>query len=191
MTAKIQWRRGLAADWETANTILAIAEAGYETDTGKLKMGDGSTAWHNLSYTIMTVAGSNTQIQFNNSQAVGADANLVFNTATARLTAPNVNCTSNAGLTLGIPSAIANGYSYLPNGLLLQWGTLLAANTTSTVTFPIAFPTACYSVVATAAATILVSANSLQIVTVNTTIAQVRSATTNVTSKAYWMAIGI
>lgn len=48
-----------------------------------------------------------------------------------------------AGLNLGNSSKSTNGYTRLPNGLLLQWGT-----GTGTVTFPIAFTTV-YQVVAT------------------------------------------
>lgn len=47
---RIKLRRGTAAAWTAADTILALAEPGYETDTGKLKIGDGSTAWTSLPY---------------------------------------------------------------------------------------------------------------------------------------------
>lgn len=43
-------RRGLAADWTSQNPVLLSGEFGKETDTGKLKQGDGSTAWNSLSY---------------------------------------------------------------------------------------------------------------------------------------------
>lgn len=50
MAVQIQIRRGTAANWTSANPTLAEGELGYETDTGKLKAGDGSTAWTGLSY---------------------------------------------------------------------------------------------------------------------------------------------
>ena len=50
MANTIQVKRGTAADWTSADPILAIAEFGYETDTGKIKLGDGSTAWSGLGY---------------------------------------------------------------------------------------------------------------------------------------------
>jgi hypothetical protein len=50
MASKIQLRRGLAASWTTLNPILSAGEPGVETDTGKLKIGDGSTAWADLDY---------------------------------------------------------------------------------------------------------------------------------------------
>lgn len=47
---KIQVRRDSAADWTSNNTVLDAGEFGYETDTGKLKIGNGTTAWNALSY---------------------------------------------------------------------------------------------------------------------------------------------
>jgi len=46
----IQLRGGSAAAWTAANPILAQKELGIETDTNKLKVGDGVTAWNSLSY---------------------------------------------------------------------------------------------------------------------------------------------
>lgn len=48
--ATIQHRRGTAAQWTTANRILAAGEIGVETDTGKIKVGDGTTPWATLDY---------------------------------------------------------------------------------------------------------------------------------------------
>lgn len=50
MAVRIQFRRGTAAEWTSANTVLAAGELGYETDTAKFKLGDGSTAWSSLNY---------------------------------------------------------------------------------------------------------------------------------------------
>lgn len=45
-----QLKRGIAAAWTRVNPILKQGEPGYELDTGKLKIGDGATAWNNLNY---------------------------------------------------------------------------------------------------------------------------------------------
>lgn len=45
MARKIQFRRGTAASWTSTDPTLAIGELGLETDTGKIKIGDGVTAW--------------------------------------------------------------------------------------------------------------------------------------------------
>src|ERR1700691_6115312 len=50
MRVTLQLRRGLAAPWTSANPVLAQGELGLETDTDKVKIGDGSTAWTSLSY---------------------------------------------------------------------------------------------------------------------------------------------
>lgn len=44
----IKTRRGSAASWSSANPVLADGEPGYETDTGVLKIGDGSTKYNSL-----------------------------------------------------------------------------------------------------------------------------------------------
>jgi hypothetical protein len=46
-----QQRRDTAANWTFNNPTLLAGELGYETDTGKWKVGTGSTAWASLSYT--------------------------------------------------------------------------------------------------------------------------------------------
>jgi hypothetical protein len=39
-----------AAGFTTAGTVLGLGQFGYETDTGFLKIGDGTTAWGSLDY---------------------------------------------------------------------------------------------------------------------------------------------
>jgi hypothetical protein len=46
----IQLRRATAAAWTAANPILKPGEAGFESDTRRLKIGDGTTAWNTLLY---------------------------------------------------------------------------------------------------------------------------------------------
>jgi len=47
---QFQIRRDTAANWTTANPVLASGEMGLETDTGKFKFGDGSLQWSALPY---------------------------------------------------------------------------------------------------------------------------------------------
>jgi hypothetical protein len=54
MAIKIQSRRGTAAQWTSSNPTLSAGEFGFETDTLKLKIGNGSTAWTSLAYTGLT-----------------------------------------------------------------------------------------------------------------------------------------
>lgn len=49
---QFQFRRGTASEWTSANPVLASGELGLETDTKKIKVGDGSSDWANLSYAL-------------------------------------------------------------------------------------------------------------------------------------------
>jgi serine acetyltransferase len=48
---KMAQRRDTAANWTSANPTLLAGEIGIESDTSKIKLGTGSTAWASLSYT--------------------------------------------------------------------------------------------------------------------------------------------
>jgi len=50
MAVQIQTRNGTAAQWTSANPTLMAGEIGAETDTGRFKIGNGSTAWNSLTY---------------------------------------------------------------------------------------------------------------------------------------------
>jgi hypothetical protein len=50
MATKIQLRRDTAANFTSGNPTLAQGEPAYETDTGFMKIGDGTTAWTSLPY---------------------------------------------------------------------------------------------------------------------------------------------
>jgi hypothetical protein len=50
MATRMQQRRGPAAQWTSADPILAAGEIGFESDTGQFKIGDGTNHWDDLSY---------------------------------------------------------------------------------------------------------------------------------------------
>jgi hypothetical protein len=56
MATRMQQRRGTAAQWISTNSgngpILNAGEIGFETDTNKFKIGDGTNHWINLDYFI-------------------------------------------------------------------------------------------------------------------------------------------
>jgi hypothetical protein len=60
---RIQVRRGSLSQWNAASGVLGQGilyqgELGYETDTGRFKIGDGSTAWATLNYgSVRSVTG--------------------------------------------------------------------------------------------------------------------------------------
>ena len=55
----IQLRKGTLAQWTSNNTeVLASGEPGFETDTLRLKIGNGTTAWSGLNYSNIVGSGS-------------------------------------------------------------------------------------------------------------------------------------
>lgn len=48
--AILQIRRDIESGWVNSNPVLRSGEFGYETDTNRLKVGDGSTTWTALEY---------------------------------------------------------------------------------------------------------------------------------------------
>ena len=63
--AQIQIRRGLSTAWTSANPMLGAGEFGLETDTGKIKVGDGTTLWNSLSYFLPALAAVATSGSYN------------------------------------------------------------------------------------------------------------------------------
>lgn len=47
---QFQLRNGTAANWTSSNPILLEGEVGFESDTRKLKLGNGVSAWNDLLY---------------------------------------------------------------------------------------------------------------------------------------------
>jgi len=50
MADRLLIRRDTSSNWTTNNPILGSGEPGYETDTRKIKYGDGVTPWASLPY---------------------------------------------------------------------------------------------------------------------------------------------
>lgn len=50
MFTTIKLRRATASEWLAKNPILSAGEPGFETDTGKLKVGNGLAEWTTLDY---------------------------------------------------------------------------------------------------------------------------------------------
>ena len=62
VVTQIQLRRDTAANWTSTNPTLASGEMGFETNTGKAKIGDGSSTWTALSYAVTGTAGTVTSV---------------------------------------------------------------------------------------------------------------------------------
>lgn len=84
----------------------------------------------------------------------------------------------------------ANGYQKLPGGLILQWGSATGINNSAAtnITFPIAFPNACRSVVATHVSPTGPVSRIVEVLIQTPTYFDARSNTTS--NAIYWFAIG-
>jgi len=81
---QMQQRRDTAANWSSANPTLLSGELGYESDTNKWKVGNGSSAWSALAYSF---SGDSDAISEGDSKAevidTGSDGRFVVTTENA------------------------------------------------------------------------------------------------------------
>jgi hypothetical protein len=119
MASKIQLRRDSSADWTTINPVLAEGEVGFETNTGKFKIGNGSSAWSALDYfldssdlsTYLTASSAST------TYLTQASASTTYLTQTsASSTYPTIG-TLNSGLVSASAAAVAYLVDSAPGAL--------------------------------------------------------------------------
>jgi hypothetical protein len=117
VVTQIQVRRGTAAQWTSANPTLAAGEWGYETDTNKGKIGNGSTAWNSLAYILgvtgdidgvtagtgLSGGGTSGTVTLSINTAVTADLSTAQTLTNKTLTSPIISSISNTG-TLTLPT---------------------------------------------------------------------------------------
>jgi hypothetical protein len=106
-----------------------------------------------------------------------------------KIDATTINATSFTSLNLGTPSIATSGHSRLPNGLLIQWGTVAVNATTGSITFPTAFAASPYSLQITATAT--GNAEQAAVTAITTTTASVRSSRETTAATQYYLALGV
>jgi hypothetical protein len=187
----------------TSNNALylgGVAAADYQTEAG-LAANVATLAANSATYVLANsgIVSNSSGVFVNgntglvvNSTGVHVNAGYVQNTDSRTLSgnlyftgANNVFAANTVGL--GSSTIAANGYTYLPNGLKMNWGVVSANSSDGNVTFTSAFSTALY--------TITVTGTNTEITTLpvaigaNTTAALVR--TSNATSvNVYFTAIG-
>ena len=175
VVTQIQARRGTAAQWTSANPTLAAGEWGYETDTGKVKIGNGSTVWNSLGYTGagdiegvtagtgISGGGTSGTVTVSIDTSVTADLTTAQTLTNKTLTAPVIN--------LGFNAQTGTTYTFA----LTDNGKLVTASNASAQTYSIptnattAFPTG-------------TQINIIQIGAGQVTIQAVTSGTTTVSS---------
>ena len=116
MASIIQLRGGTAATWTTANPILAQKEMGIETDTNKIKLGDGTTAWTSLAYfETGEVTLSSSQV-FTNKTITYASNTLTGVAPTSQPTLTGVKETKVAMAAHAIDLSLGNYFTYTLSG---------------------------------------------------------------------------
>jgi hypothetical protein len=178
VVTQIQIRRGTAAQWTSTNPTLASGEQGFETDTGKMKIGNGSTAWNSLAYigagtvTSITAGTGLSGGTITTSGTVAIDSTVVTLTGTQTLTNKTLTTPTldDPKINLAFDAETASYTAVLANN-----GQIVTMNNGSANTFSI--PTN-----ASVAFPIGTQINVLQIGAGQTTIQAVTSGTTTILS---------
>ena len=121
-------RSDTAANWTSANPILLAGELGHESDTDKLKIGDGITNWNGLTYLPIdgTWTGDTIAVAYGGTgQTTYTDGQLLIGNSTG-------NTLAKATLTAGTGIVITNGSGSIT--LAIDSTTAIADLTTTATT---------------------------------------------------------
>ena len=102
ISVRFELRRDTAANWTAGNVVLLSGEPGVETDTGRLKVGNGTTPWTSLPY-LGSEQGVFAVGTVSSAVTLSAQAG-VYSVATLTLTAA-------VGCAITLPPAVA-GYAF-------------------------------------------------------------------------------
>lgn len=116
VNTQLQVRRGTASQWTSTNPTLAAGEFGFETDTGKFKIGTGSTAWASLLYATMSASSSDTLTN----KTISGSSNTLTNIGNESLTNSSVTINGSA-VSLGGSTTIQAG----PDEIAVIMGALI------------------------------------------------------------------
>jgi hypothetical protein len=177
-----------------SNNLIANGSTVILAGSSNNVMANGST--------IMLTGGTSNAFMANTTIidiGVGTTNNIICNSTVMQLSAGGgatlmsinatvVNCTTNTALNLGSSSKAANGYTWLPNGVLMQWGITAANSTAGNATFATAFPTACIHCTVTG---LYATTNNIwQVAPPNTTVATIRNSIAGAVVNVHYLAIG-
>jgi len=124
----VQVRRDTAAVWQLLDPTLAEGEFGVETDTSKIKIGDGTNSWKSLTYLSDSVAPLSLIVQGSNyNYSVAGTANTAINSSPSLTDIQRWSVTSDgnasdigditAGRVAGA-SATSTTHGYVAGGLI-------------------------------------------------------------------------
>ena len=167
-----------AAGISFVNTIAVAVGANVIVNSSAVFVGNS---------TVNTIAtSSNFKVGAN--LTVNTSAIFVGNsTVNATISSSSINITSNTGFTLGNSTASSNGFTFLPNGIKMNWGWISANSSDGNATFSSAFSVNAYVVTATSNSA--VATYQAAVIGANTTVALIRTANATSTN-VYWTAIG-
>ena len=123
----IKFRRSTAAQWTSANPVLAAGEVGLESDSGLVKYGNGTAAWVDLPYN--TAASVKTKVQNATGSSIPKGSVVYISGANGDnplITLADADSEATSSKTIGITeTAIANG----AQGYVIESGLLTGLNT--------------------------------------------------------------
>ena len=189
MATQVQFRRANTAN--TAAITGAIGELTVDTDKNTVVVHDGSTAG-GFALAKENAASFSTSITLTGNLSVSDTTSIGNSTVNTQvnssiITVSSANVTTNT-FTLGSSSDTANGYTVLPNGLIMQWGSVQSNSTVGDITFKTGFTTV-YSVTVTAETSTYDGTYSPLLIASNTTTANVRTANDTAIT-VFYQAIG-
>jgi len=155
-------------------------EIGNSSSNGTINATNYTGTSNNTSYLGGVAAASYVQ----NTDSRVLSGNLNFTAANVQFN-NGLKIVGNTQLTLGTHVSSSNGYTYLPNGLLLNWGRLECNSSVGNITFTAAYTTNSWSVTATANDT----ATTAAVISHNGTTAEIRT-NGNALRVVHWIAIG-
>jgi hypothetical protein len=145
MSYIIQLRRDTTTNWDSVNPTLAAGELGFESNTGAMKIGDGSTAWASLPYLRATEPAGNADTAktigyVGIPQLVLASGNLTLSKAHAGKhiyvtgASQTITIPSNASVPFEIGTTIVVINGNVTSSIAIASNTLKLAGTTNTGT---------------------------------------------------------
>lgn len=119
----IALRRDTANNWVSVNPVLELGEPGYDITNNKIKLGDGTNTWANLSYmnpgnvTSITYGNSNVTVAPNGNVTFGATGTANVFTITGGVAATTGNASGNLiGNMVYLGNAGASPIEFMANG---------------------------------------------------------------------------